>query len=221
MLDELNGDSELSSAEILHGRPITALVDLIVESSFDLVMKDASCDSEDLFMGSLDFRLMRLSTEPVWIVDPDSGNRLERILVAVDPMVCREKMRMNEELIRLSSKLARQESAELHIVAACGVPMSGAETGSVDYQSWFAGPKIAERRVWKNLRHVTATSLVRIPRDRIHFVRGDASNRILDAADETAADLVVMENPMASNGWQRTDLTADRLGCCASCIGGG
>jgi nucleotide-binding universal stress UspA family protein len=192
LVDDLDFPPDKVQIKVLEGRPIDVLVNESLAGSHDLILKDADSDSEDLYFGSLDLRLLRLAPIAVWIADSTVPAKTRRILVAVDPHVREDEMQMNQQVIRLASILARQDSAELYVVSAWYMPMAAMEEGGDDFKRYTDAKTRVRRRAWENVEQVVNTSLLRVPPDRVLFENGLPSDMIVSAVRDIQPDLLVM-----------------------------
>jgi nucleotide-binding universal stress UspA family protein len=192
LADEVDFESDDAQVQVLEGRPIDVLVNESLAGNHDLILKDTESESENLFFGSLDLRLLRLAPTPVWLADPDVPAKTRRILAAIDPHVSGDEMQMNERIIRLASMLARQDSAELYVVSAWHTPAPGSEQESDDYKRFQSAKSRIRQRAWENVEHVVNTSLLQIPASQVLFENGIPGDTIVSAVLNVQPDLLVM-----------------------------
>lgn len=191
LVDELDFPTDVQ-VKILEGRPIDALVNESLSGAHDLILKDADCEAVELFLGSLDMRLLRLAPTPVWLANPAVPAKTRRVLAAIDPHVRGDEMRMNERIIRLASILARQDEAELFLVSVWHTPAAGFEQQGDEFRRYKEAVKHVRQRAWENVEHVVDTSLLRIPPQRVLFEKGIPSDTIISAVADVQPDLLVM-----------------------------
>jgi nucleotide-binding universal stress UspA family protein len=192
LVDEIDIPSENVQTKVLEGRPIDVLVNESVAGQHDLILKDADCEADNLFFGSLDLRLLRLAPSAVWIADANVPAKTRRILAAIDPQVRGDEMQMNERIVRLASVLARQDDAELYIVSAWYTPSASFEHKGEEFKRYTQAKSHVQRRAWENVEHVVNTSLLRIPSYQVLFEEGLPSETISQAVLEVQPDLLVM-----------------------------
>ena len=178
--------------KVLKGRPIDALVREVESGQHDLLLKDANSESESLFFGSLDMRLMRMCRVPIWISNVTSPPKTRRILAAIDPQAKQNGKRMNERVIRAASLLARQEMAELFIISVWHTPSGSFESGGNEMERSSQFATNVKRHAWENVEHAVAASLLKIPTDNVLFEKSIGSNAIVSAVRDVQPDLLVM-----------------------------
>lgn len=191
LIEEVDFDGDLR-VKILDGRPIEVLVHEALEESYDLILKDTESNTENLFFGSLDLRLLRLAPSAVWIADSSGPTKTRRILAAIDPHVHEDEMSMNERIIRIASLLARHDDAELYLVSAWCMPSASVEHQAHDFRRYIGAKERVRRRAWESVEHVVNSSLLQIPPDRVLFEEGIASDAIATAVLQVQPDLLVM-----------------------------
>lgn len=182
LVDELDIDSDSVRVKLLSGRPITALIDELIDNSHGLLVKDADCPAESLFLGELDMRLLQISPAPVWFADPDGGCRATRILVAIDPLPLGDEADLNRELLRTASSIAQLDSAELFVVSA----LHPGESRGGD-------PK---ELAWEYLHKTLADCGCSVSPSNVEIELGFPVDVVLNALREIQPDLLVMGSLM-------------------------
>lgn len=106
-------------AQVLYGTPFLEIIRQVLSARHDLVIIGAEGDDglRQALFGSTTMHLMRKCPCPVWVLKPTQTGQLGRILAAVDPNPAHpDHCVLNTIIMQLSTSLAQQYSAELHIV---------------------------------------------------------------------------------------------------------
>lgn len=109
------------STKVLRGRPATAIIQEVLRSGHDLVVRSHARDLADVprSLGPVDMELLRQCPCPVWLIGPGGGPRLRRIAAAVhshtdDAM----ERQLNSSLIELALVLRDVSGGDLTLVEA-------------------------------------------------------------------------------------------------------
>jgi nucleotide-binding universal stress UspA family protein len=110
---------------VLIGTPFLEIIREVLRNAHDLVIKcPESLDWLDRLFSSDDKHLLRKCPCPVWMVRPQAGESIDRILATVDvddsypAKELKTRQALNEMVIELASSLAVSEFAELHVAHA-------------------------------------------------------------------------------------------------------
>jgi nucleotide-binding universal stress UspA family protein len=104
----------------------------------------------------------------------------ERILVATD------LSEASERALELAGALARESGAELHVVHVCEIPAYGDPTSSIDIVTPLM--EIAKQKFGALMSSIRTSS----PGAKDVLKMGNAWERILAAAEDVGADLIVL-----------------------------
>lgn len=104
------------------GSPFVELIRRVVLDGHDLVIKTAQNLDSPLggLLGTTALHLMRKCPVPVWVVKPPTGEKLGRILAAVDPKPPGEggENLMSFKVLKLAASLAETSGSKLDVVHA-------------------------------------------------------------------------------------------------------
>ncbi len=184
------------TTKILSGKPFIEIIREVLKGRYDLVIKTAEQPhgvGQRIF-GTTALRLLRKCPCPVWIVKPDSDNRFERILAAVDVSTTGEdERRMNHDIIDIAASLANMEKADLHVATSGQLWMEAwlerTDKFTVVDMSRIARERTqrAEHELSQLVRNVTdSTNIME------HVVNGSAEVTIPKLVAELHIDLIVM-----------------------------
>ncbi len=113
--DGLNIETEVLSGET----PVVSIVQKVLQSKIDMVLKDAQPDGAARRFSGLDMQLMRKCPVPLWVIRPDYPDQVNRVMAAVDPdLQDSERNTLNTLIMDLATSLSRMDNAELNIVHA-------------------------------------------------------------------------------------------------------
>lgn len=180
------------------GNPAIEIVSEVIDSGHDLVIKTANTQTGlKHLLGSVTRALMRTCPCPVWAIKPSTGVKYHTIVAAIDPLADDpEHIDLNDTLLELAISLARNEHAALHLVSVWNVPMERTLRSRLGVQECDRLIREAESQVRQSLdkwleKQVSRTD-EEMPPMRIHLLRGSASEKIAEVANESSADLIVM-----------------------------
>jgi len=184
--------------EVLCGKPFIEIIRAVLRRQHDLVMMTAEGRSGPMQMlfGSTSLHLMRKCPCPVWVLKPSVPQRFARILAAVDPDpldVVRDGV--NTKVMELATSLAGLEESELHVVHAWEVCDPSvwrnwqAQVPEAQVGDWTEQTREAHHRRFDQL--LGQFDLERV-KNKLHLVKGEASNVIPQLADQQKIDLIVM-----------------------------
>lgn len=190
-------DGPQVTTKVLCGTPFVEIIGEVLRNKHDLVIKtvQASNRRPAMLFGSTAMSLMRKCPCPVWAIKPSGPVRFDRILAAVNPVSSEdEKNDLNIRIMELAASLAESQGSEFHVIHAWRLRHEKTLRNRVT---------MAKEEVQRILDGVRKDHLIRldalikkygpkIPRDRIHFVKGEAADMIPEAASEHKIDLLVM-----------------------------
>ncbi len=119
LVASIRHDGVSVEVSVLTGKPFLQVIRTVLRNQHDLVVMTADVfrGLRDMAFGSTSMHLMRKCPCPVWVMQPESRERLERIVAAVDPEESLDKPdSLNLKIMQLASSLARMEQCELDIV---------------------------------------------------------------------------------------------------------
>ncbi len=187
---------------ITAGQPIPAILQCARDSGAGLIVVGTHVHhgwNRALF-GSVSDGVLYGSDCPVLIVASDDatrGDRVPRVRTIVCPVNASDAAR---ESLRAAGRVARAFGAELLAVHVVEPELSGAHIDDEIVKRW-AGPQVGFRCTYREL-----------------MLRGSAAERLLDCAEDVAADLIVIgaQHKLFRNATV-IGATADRLIRFASC----
>jgi len=215
------------SVKVFAGRPFLEIIRAVLRHGYDLVIKspDTRKTLESSLFGSTDMHLLRKCPCPVWIVPSDNNIKIRSILAAVDLESFGdddELKALNQQILEMSTSLARSEFCRLDIVYAWMVV--GAEMLDWplhkyiddDIQSWMALQKedilVKEKEFSSSLHTILHDSGMEDLDVQVHMVEGDPAEVIPREVKERRSDLVIMGTI------SRTDLAGFFIGSTAETI---
>jgi len=191
----LKQDGLRVSTKVQVGTPFLEIIREVISHKRDLVMMTAEGKGglKDRLFGSTSLHLMRKCPCPVLVIKPTRQKRFPRILAAVDADPADGTQdALNASILQLASSLARQESAELHVVHAWTAPAETllrgrARVSEVDIRTYVRQEGAGHRRTLDELlaKHTDGTA-------RIHLVKGNADSVIIRIAKTAKVDLLVI-----------------------------
>jgi len=187
---------------VVFGRPFVELIGEVIKGECDVLIKDAHADSNDLFFGSLDLRLLRYCPVPVWLVKPTVPHEYDRVVAAIDPIVDDTGQRTNEAITNLAMSICDRVGAELSIVSVWRKPWDALEANDEYPETLEANDEYRETydeltghiesAAKETLQRTLRNTGANVPPERIEFMQGLPSDIIVEAVDSIGADLLVM-----------------------------
>ena len=181
-------------AKVLRGIPAVVLAEEAEAGNYDLVIKQGTGDPPEGIFSSIDFRLARHCPVPLLLTQAGAETDWEDILVAIDPEAGVFGMKLNDELIRQASAVARFHKAKLHVVSAWSklgfmFDGKGEQITEGKYQEYVDR---GHRRVRDTVKAIVDRSLYHVDPENITIESGISDNLILDAVKVVKPDLLVM-----------------------------
>ena len=194
--------SQITGVKVLDGVPFIEIIREVLRNEHDLIVKVAEGETgpNERIFGSTDMHLMRKSPVPVWILRPESPQRVTRIIAAIDAVADDEAAEaFNRRILDLAYAVMRMTSAELHVITAWH--LIGED--SMRYSPFL---KIEEQRVDELLQQ-TEDRVLRYQSElerwckrsysdaslpEFHRIKGIARNVIPEFIRDSGAELVVM-----------------------------
>ena len=176
------------------GNPAIEIVSEVITGGHDLVIKTANTRTGlKHLLGSVTRSLMRTCPCPVWAIKPSSGTGYRSVVAAIDPLADDpEHRQLNDDILSLSVSIAKAEGATLHLASVWSIPMERTLRSRLGGEACDRLIHDAERQV----RHtLDQWEMKHLPADlpaRIHLLRGNASTKIAEIAEQVSADLIVM-----------------------------
>jgi universal stress protein E len=182
-------------------KPPDAVLSAILAAGHDLVMKALTPDEDGpgAALDPLDTRLIRQCPCPVWLSDPAQARPLRRVLAAIDPVV-EERVAQAARILSLAGAVATAAGAELHVLhawVAYGESLLRPRTSPEELGEYVeAEREDAVARVEKAL----AGTHHRVPRERVHLLKGDFQHVLPAVVSAERMDLAVMGS-RGRRGW--------------------
>ncbi len=183
------------SAEVLRGRPATAVVRHAIASKADLVVRSHARDliARRRTFGSVDMQLLRKCPCPVWIVGVGERSRPRRILAAIhpDPDDAVEQG-LNHRILEAARALADLEKGPLTVLTAWapyGEPLLRSHMSAKEVREFIEAARAAARRTLDDFLAEHGDLGGRVS---IEFVKGEPDDVIPRYAKRHDIDLVVM-----------------------------
>jgi nucleotide-binding universal stress UspA family protein len=174
--------------EIRGGSPAREILE-VARQGVDLLVIGTHGRSgfEHLLLGSVAEKVLRRAQCPVLIVpaaaDPDKGVLFSRILCPIDGSAA------SSAAVAFAVSLARETDGVIHLLQAVEPLQMVSEIGALDARAYEREAEAAAR---KTLHDAVSDELRRWCRIDEEVTVGKASQRILDAARDGSADIVVM-----------------------------
>ncbi|HSC25806.1 MAG TPA: universal stress protein [Vicinamibacterales bacterium] len=198
LLDQLvTAARDLSvESEILRGRPAIALIQEVLRSGHDLLMRSHARDIAThgpRRFGSVDMQLFRYCPCPVWAVVPAAQTRPQRILAAVHatPDDAAEQT-LNERILGLASLVNEIERGSLTVLqawTAFGVEFLQSRSTDEEIEAYIDA---ARRPAEEALKQLVAGMGPRLADARIQLPKGHPEDVIPEYVVSEGIDLVVM-----------------------------
>ncbi len=168
----------------------------VLKHDFDLVIKIKENYGVQMPLASVDMRLLRKCPCPVWIINGGKRKNFSRILAAIDPNPTEvERVKLQYEILKLASSLARRENAQLDVLYAWKFFAEGTLKGP---RYNMSDAEIAEMEAQEKKLHKAwleeAVEPFQQPENRFkgHLIKGAGSKVILDFIKQKHSDLLVM-----------------------------
>jgi universal stress protein E len=184
----------------------------VVARSPWLVAKDTAHHSlvQRTLLTSSDWHLIANCPVPLLLVKNRKLGVPPKVMVAVDPTHEHDKpAQLDDALFRFGEVLAHSADAELHLVHALSMPMTGFQLSPQVAEGIESAHREAVERFLRTHE---------LPRPNVHLMQGLAQECLVRAATEQAADFVVM-GAVARRGLSKlfigstANRTLDRLPC--------
>ncbi len=185
------------TAKVLTGTPFLEIIREVLLSKYDLVMKTAMGKGrlKEVLFGSTAMHLMRKCPCPVWVVKPTHRKKYARVMAAVDIDPSNKEMTaLNTKIMELATSLARLEGSEFHAVHAWNLYGEAVLSASDDVNKKELARFVRETRNTHKgwLNELIKKYASKIPKDRIHLLKGDAEILIPELAKRKRIELIVM-----------------------------
>ncbi len=191
--------------KVLVGIGIVEMIREVIDFQRDLLIKSIS-QSESIghkLLGGMDLKLLRNCPCPVWLIKSTQQQGFREILVGIDYQPDNmEAEKLNAQLLQMASSLALAEFSELHVIHAWKLEYESFHRST---RSGFSEKEVDQlleeeenkRRQWLNSmvekycledKQQTANYL----RPKIHLVKGNAREAVLECAKTIGAELLVL-----------------------------
>lgn len=192
LADDLKSRGVSVETEILYGKRFLEIIREVLRNGHDLVVRTAEPGDGSHVFGTTDMRLLRKCPVPVWLARPNRARKYRRILAAVDPIAeDAGAERLNVQILELAASLAEHEGGELHVLHAWDPVF----TGLLEANKGELAKKIAEAvrdRSRADLDALLDHAAVKLPKNQVHLVRGEASQVIRAFDEKNPVDILVM-----------------------------
>jgi nucleotide-binding universal stress UspA family protein len=179
------------------GLPFIEVTKKVQQDNYDLVILAAKANSHrrKRFFGSTAVHLMRKCPCPVLALGSNKSKPLKRIVAAIDAYAPTEEgHKLNESILRMASKVADIENAELHVIHAWKLPDENYLKGW-GATSEFERLELVMKKQQSIQKHIDqiiekTTSSINLP--IIKLLEGDVQEEIPLYVEENEIDLIVM-----------------------------
>ena len=181
--------------DVLRGRPGIALVQEVLRSGHDLLMRSHARDlaARPPSFGAVDMQLFRQCPCPVWAVGPGATAAPRRILAAVHANPDdRDEQRLNGKIIDLAASLAALQNASVVLFqawTAFGEELLRSRHSPGDLDAYI---EAAEEAATSALESLAASLGDRAPQVRLELRKGHPEEVIPEYVVSEGIDLVVM-----------------------------
>jgi len=185
------------NTKALVGKPFLEIIREVLRNGHDLVIVSPGRHGklESIFSGSTTMHLMRKCPCPVWAVKQTKKKQYHRILAAVDPSPFHsDHIKLSRKIMELAVSLAETEGAELHVLHCWSSSFEKTlrnRSGLLPSEADEIVRKIKASHKSSLDSLVKEFELERIPH-RIHLLKGDPEQVIVDMAAKKRMELVVM-----------------------------
>ncbi len=183
------------ATSVLVGTPFLEITRDVMANHRDLVIMTA--DGEEGFQkrlfGSTSLHLMRKCPCPIWVFKPTRRKIAKRILAAVDPDIEDETHEsLNAKILQLSSSIASQQDAELHVAHAWNAFGEGLLRGRTGVNPSEIGQYV--REVEERMRHGVESLVQQFAKEavEVHLGKGNPAEVIPGIVRSREIDLLVM-----------------------------
>ena len=192
--------------KVLKGRPFLRVIQEVLGSKIDLVIKTAEEGGiANRFFGGTDLEILRKCPCPVLLLNSSKKGPFKKILAAIDfdPQEDSETEKaFNNQILQMSTSLALSEGCELHIIHVWkAYGESSLRSGFAKQPDNEVDAYVSEIRA----RHqngleklisefggVPGQEAVEYLKPKLHLIKGVAKTVIPDLAKENQIDLVIM-----------------------------
>lgn len=181
--------------DVVQGHAFLQIIRRVLHQGHDLVVITAEQKNglRARLFGTTSMHLMRKCPCPVWVLKRAQTQSFSRILAAVDPSLHNaEHDSLNALILQLATNLARQQTAELHIIHVWylfGERYEHSRGMSEAAQEARQQAKICHKQDLDILLSQTDVSDLK---PHLHLLEGDPDERIPELAVEQNIDLLVM-----------------------------
>ena len=179
------------------GLPFIEVTKKVQKDNYDLVILAAKANSQrrKRFFGSTAVHLMRKCPCPVLALGSNKSKPLKRIVAAIDAYApTKEGHKLNESILRMASKVAEIENAELHVIHAWNLPDENYLKG------WGATSEFErlelvmkkQHSIQKHIDEIIEKTTLNLDPPIVKLLEGDAKEEIPLYVEENEIDLIVM-----------------------------
>ncbi|TWT87786.1 universal stress protein [Stieleria varia] len=197
LLDRISAYSDIAipiDVVVSVGDPATEIIREVLRNDHDLVVKSADgFTGAGRFFGSIARSLLRLCPCAVLLLKPALHGEFDNVLAAIDvDATDQSHQSLNESIVELSTQIAKQDNAKLHLVAAWEFLMEKPlrrRAGDAEVDAALEAHDASVRQAAKELLSHHGGEGIQVD---LRIERGSASTVIRDSVEKTAADLLVM-----------------------------
>lgn len=199
----------MPQTRVLVGLQFLEIIRDVLRHDCDLVIKAPDVQEwMEHLLGSEDMHLLRKCPCPVWLIKPTAPKTYRRILAAVDvseiyPQPEKKPRRaLNQQIIEMAASVAREDTAELHVVHSWHVFAESALRGALMEMQEISVNALVEtvrQQREANLNGLIQSTIgdlnsegLQHPEPQSHLVKGRARREIPALVKTLDADLVVM-----------------------------
>lgn len=186
----------VTSTGVLRGRPATAIVQEVLRSDHDLVVRSHGRDLDEggRLLGVVDMELLRVCPCPIWLVGSQKReNPTPRILAAVHANPTdRIEQRLNNSILELALTMQALQGAQLWVVqawTAFGESLLKSRMSADEIDQYVEAARAAEQGA---LSALTQPFSDRLQGATVELVKGEPDDVIADYVARQRIDLVVM-----------------------------
>ncbi len=118
IIQEYNTHNIKISCEFDTGDPYLKIIQRAFDFSADIILHSSHSEQQErLFFSSADWRLIRKSPVPVWIVKNEEPDIPKKMMVAIDVTQDSGDMDFNKIILNLAAQIARASNAQLDVVS--------------------------------------------------------------------------------------------------------
>jgi nucleotide-binding universal stress UspA family protein len=184
-------------ASVLVGKSFQEVIRAVLRDRYDLVIMtaDALQGYRHSSLGPISLNLLRKCPCPVWVMQPKTGRRFQRILAALDLNQSGvSPSPIDVKVLQLASSLARIEQCRLDVLHAWNFSGSDRDTSRSEITSEIMDHLITRNKAVHETRMADMLDHIDL-KDvdfEVHLPKGDPIKAIQGFASEKKVDLIVL-----------------------------